>query len=218
MIVHEINGLVVRELPGTEYSYLRISPLRIQLGLMWITSLQRFCALSICPICPLAILTLKVGMPIMPLRKIRPKLGLCNGCRLQITSLRKCSIRSKILAGSFAGKEHSLPRIQIQSGADDLYFRLIRRQYPSRPASPWQLTKPKAVITYSGIRSSYPRICPWPIICCTVAGYWLTEADDITPTVMIGQPIMLFTQKFWRDSNKPCEMWYDFIFYDTNTP
>ncbi|XP_076950262.1 uncharacterized protein LOC143623182 [Bidens hawaiensis] len=48
-------------------------------------------------------LLLKVGVPIMLLRNINQKKGLCNGTRLQVVSLGKCVIEAKVVSGTNIG-------------------------------------------------------------------------------------------------------------------
>lgn len=78
---------------------------------------------------PPSLLKLKVGAPVMLMRNLRPKVGLCNGTRLIITAIHRHLIRAKILNGTFAGQVHLIPRIQLSSN-DNLHFTLNRHQYP----------------------------------------------------------------------------------------
>ena len=47
---------------------------------------------------------LKVGVPIILMRNLSPKQGLCNGTRLQITRLTRNCIETRILGGDFDGE------------------------------------------------------------------------------------------------------------------
>ena len=77
-------------------------------------------------------LRLKVGAPIMLLRNLRPREGLCNGTRLVIVSLSRYLIQARILTGSWAGTVHLIPRILLYSAEGELPFILSRRQFPVR--------------------------------------------------------------------------------------
>ena len=80
-------------------------------------------------------LSLKVGVPIILLRNINPKGGLCNGTRLQITHLGQWIIGAQILTGSFKGRRVMIPRITLtNNGESDMTCELRRRQFPIRLA------------------------------------------------------------------------------------
>ncbi|XP_076914911.1 uncharacterized protein LOC143574077 [Bidens hawaiensis] len=58
-------------------------------------------------------LLLKVGVPIMLLRNINQKKGLCNGTRLQVVSLGKRVIEAKVVYGTNIGFRTLLSRISL---------------------------------------------------------------------------------------------------------
>ncbi|KAE8209128.1 hypothetical protein CF326_g10124, partial [Tilletia indica] len=74
-------------------------------------------------------LVVKEGAPIMPLRNLDSKIGLCNGTRLVVISASRFLIRARIMSGDerFCGNEVFLPRIGIRSNEGVLPFRLVRR-------------------------------------------------------------------------------------------
>ncbi|XP_076934194.1 uncharacterized protein LOC143600366 [Bidens hawaiensis] len=75
-------------------------------------------------------LLLKVGIPIMLLRNINQKKGLCNGTRLQVVSLGKRVIEAKVVSGTNIGFRTLLSRISLTSSDKKLPFKLKRRQFP----------------------------------------------------------------------------------------
>ncbi|XP_076884735.1 uncharacterized protein LOC143534010 [Bidens hawaiensis] len=75
-------------------------------------------------------LILKVGVPVMLLRNIDQKKGLCNGTRLQIISLGACVIEVKILSRTNTGERISIPRITLTPSDKNITFKFTRRQYP----------------------------------------------------------------------------------------
>ncbi|CAN6708141.1 unnamed protein product [Malus baccata var. baccata] len=78
-------------------------------------------------------LTLKRGAPIMLLRNIDPKLGLCNGTRLLCRGSYRNLIDAEILTGQFAGFRVFLPRIPLKStDTVGLPFELTRKQLPMK--------------------------------------------------------------------------------------
>jgi ATP-dependent exoDNAse (exonuclease V) alpha subunit len=77
-------------------------------------------------------LRLKVGAPIILLRNLSPKNGMCNGTRLCVTRLGRRYIQARILGGDFDGQERLIPRIQLQSSPDEHVFIVRRIQFPVR--------------------------------------------------------------------------------------
>nr|XP_028954300.1 uncharacterized protein LOC114823117 [Malus domestica] len=76
-------------------------------------------------------LTLKRGDPIMLLRNVDPKLGLCNGTRLLCRGSYRNLIEAEILTGQFARSRVFLPRIPLKStDTAGLPFELTRKQFP----------------------------------------------------------------------------------------
>ncbi|XP_048447298.1 ATP-dependent DNA helicase pif1-like [Pyrus x bretschneideri] len=76
-------------------------------------------------------LTLKKGPPIMLLRNIDPKMGLCNGTRLACHGAYNNLIDAEILSGQFAGTRVFLPRISLKTTESaGLPFEMMRKQFP----------------------------------------------------------------------------------------
>nr|VDD13456.1 unnamed protein product [Brassica oleracea] len=77
-------------------------------------------------------LTLKVGAPVMLLRNINQKKGLCNGTRMILTHVGDRMLKAEIITGSHIGKEVLIPRIVLLYDETKLPFTLRRRQFPIR--------------------------------------------------------------------------------------
>ena len=75
-------------------------------------------------------LRLKVRTPIILLRNLSPKNGVCNGTRLCVTRLGRRCIQARILGGDFDGQERLIPRIELQSIPDEHAFIVRRTQFP----------------------------------------------------------------------------------------
>ncbi|XP_028091409.1 uncharacterized protein LOC114291740 [Camellia sinensis] len=73
---------------------------------------------------------LKVGCPIMLLRNIAPKDGLCNGTRLMVSRCNTRIIEAQILNGEKCGNLVFIPRISLTPSSSEMPFRMTRRQFP----------------------------------------------------------------------------------------
>ncbi|XP_048611725.1 ATP-dependent DNA helicase pif1-like [Brassica napus] len=77
-------------------------------------------------------LGLKVGAPVMMLRNLNQKYGLCNGTRMVVKRLGHRVIDAVILTGTNVGAEVLIPRIQLSPNDTTNPFTFRRRQFPVR--------------------------------------------------------------------------------------
>ena len=99
---------------------------------------------------PQHLLNLKPGMPIMLLRNINPRLGLCNGTRLIFD---KC-IDKKLLQCRIveSGRVVLIPRISFIPKPTEYPFDWQRRQFPVRPAFSMTINKSQGqTLKYAGV-------------------------------------------------------------------
>ena len=75
-------------------------------------------------------LVLKVGAPVMCLRNIDQRGGLCNGTRLQVVRMGVNNIEAKIISGGQVGTIVAIPRMVISPSDKKMPFQLNRRQFP----------------------------------------------------------------------------------------
>ncbi|PIA50920.1 hypothetical protein AQUCO_01100021v1 [Aquilegia coerulea] len=86
-------------------------------------------------------LQLKVVCPIMLLRNLQPRDGLCNGTRLMVVQFATRVIEAKILNGSHVGNYVFIPRITLQPSVSETPFQMARRQFPVRLAFAMTINK-----------------------------------------------------------------------------
>jgi hypothetical protein len=84
------------------------------------------------PSLPPSRLLLKVSAPVILLRNLYPKQGLCNGTRLAISRISPRIIEARILSGEFASQLRLIPRIKLTSTDSELPFIVTRVQFPLR--------------------------------------------------------------------------------------
>jgi hypothetical protein len=85
-----------------------------------------------CASLPPSKLSLKIGAPVILLRNLSARQGLCNGTRMIVTQLGRSCIGVKISGGEFDGQFRLLPRIKLTTLEGDLPFILTRKQFPIR--------------------------------------------------------------------------------------
>jgi hypothetical protein len=84
------------------------------------------------PSLPPAKLELRIGVPVILLRNLHPRDGLCNGTRLTISRMGRRCLEGKIMSGEFDGQVRLLPRIKLSSTLGELPFTLTRKQFSIR--------------------------------------------------------------------------------------
>ncbi|GJT93726.1 ATP-dependent DNA helicase RRM3-like protein, partial [Tanacetum coccineum] len=73
---------------------------------------------------------LKIGTPIMLMRNIDQRAGLCIGIRLQVLRMADNIIEAKIISGGSVGTICAIPRMIISLTDTKMPFKLNRRQFP----------------------------------------------------------------------------------------
>ncbi|GJU21852.1 ATP-dependent DNA helicase PIF1-like protein [Tanacetum coccineum] len=76
---------------------------------------------------PQHVIKLKIGTPVMLMRNIDQKAGLCNGTRLQVLRMGINVIEAKIISGGNVGKICAIPRMVITPLDTKMPFKLNRR-------------------------------------------------------------------------------------------
>jgi hypothetical protein len=101
---------------------------------------------------PLAKLELKCGCPIMILRNINPRNGICNGSRGILTRISSRILEVQLLTGGHIGKKVLIPRISNVPTDEQVGFKFIRRQFPVRVCFAMTINKSQGqTVRYVGL-------------------------------------------------------------------
>ncbi|XP_013745491.2 uncharacterized protein LOC106448109 [Brassica napus] len=130
---HEINSYLLSKVPSVEREFLSSDSVAFESTPEddWTNNYtQEYLNSLEFPGLPPHKLCLKVGSPVMMLRNLSQKNGLCNGTRMMISRLGHRVLQAELLTGTHVGDSVLIPRIQL-SPTDTVYpFTFRRRQYP----------------------------------------------------------------------------------------
>ena len=139
-----INDLLCEMVPGTNESFRSVDELDNDEGSL------RFTPEFLNTLNPNGFpphnLNLKPGMPLMLLRNINPRDGLCNGTKLVFER----ALANKVLQCRVAGSERTvfIPRIVLIPKPNEYPFSWQRRQFPVKPAFSTTINKSQGTIFY----------------------------------------------------------------------
>ncbi|XP_052622067.1 uncharacterized protein LOC128127551 [Lactuca sativa] len=133
-VVQEINDSLLKKFPRYEVEYLSSDSIcesefvhdQFDANLY---SLDVLSGLKVSSL-PNHKLVLKIGVPVMLLRNIDQKNGLCNDTRLQVISLGKRVIEARIITGTNIGNRTFIPRMSLTPSEKKISFKFTRRQFP----------------------------------------------------------------------------------------
>ncbi|XP_058225285.1 uncharacterized protein LOC131334341 [Rhododendron vialii] len=135
--VNAINCTALTIFPGNSYTYLAADKMSEDNG-MDRSITNRYPNEYLNSLDPTGLppfkLQLKAGCPIILLRNIAPKDGLCNGTRMMVVRCGSRIIEVKILTGAKFGQLAFIPRISLSPSSSDFPFHMTRRQFPIRLA------------------------------------------------------------------------------------
>jgi ATP-dependent DNA helicase PIF1 len=110
-------------------------------------------------------LQLKVGQPVILIRNIDPKRGLCNGTSLIVRGFGRKHVDCEILLGGFRGKRVFLPRIPLTTTDDGT------TPVPIKPAFAMTINKSQGQTLKAVGLSPSTSVHPWPTLCWFIAVY-----------------------------------------------
>ena len=131
--VTQFNERLLLELPGTMHYFHAANSMKEDEAVPGVEPLPVEFLQSIeLASLPPSKLCLKIGAPVILLRNLSPKQGLCNGTRMTITHLGRSSIDGVICGSQFYGQFRLLPRLHLTTLEGDLPFIMKRKQFPIR--------------------------------------------------------------------------------------
>ena len=150
-----INDRIVRDLPGEQVEYCSADTLvePTSMELLPQELLNDMQPSGMPPHC----LVLKPFMPVILLRNINKKAGLCNGTRLIVEELHPNHIKARIASGRYKGSIHFLFRIFCSAAESRVPFRLKRFQFPIVPCFAMTINKSQGqTLSHVGIALEQP--------------------------------------------------------------
>ena len=129
--VNDFNDVLVDRMPGEEICFEAANHVEVpedaaRAEPFAVAYLQCISLASISPSC----LRLKIGAPIILLRNLSLREGLCNGTRMRLLGIRRTCLQVAIMGEKLDGKICLLPRIKLTISDDDIPFILERTQFP----------------------------------------------------------------------------------------
>lgn len=154
--VHSLNHTVLQPFPGDFYdlwsadSYTRDGvtvddPLNLPVEFLHSLNASGL---------PLAHLQLKIGCPIIILRNLAQRLGLCNGSRATVLQISNRVLQVRLMGGEHDGEVAFIPRITLSPSDKDTNFgiKLKRRQFPVQLAFALTINKAQGQsVKYVGV-------------------------------------------------------------------
>ncbi|PIA56622.1 hypothetical protein AQUCO_00700758v1 [Aquilegia coerulea] len=133
--VEKLNSYIISTIPGESHIYLSadmLSPMSGGPDIQDVSPPIEFLNSMIISGLPNHKIELKLGVPIMLLRNINQRFGLCNGTRLIVTKLGAKFIQAKVITGNNIGRTFNINRIVLTSDDPKSSFTITRVQLPIR--------------------------------------------------------------------------------------
>ena len=173
-----VNGMLMEHLPGDSQTFYSVDSASTEEGDPAEEATAEYLRTVDLPGIAPPVLELKVGAPVMLMRNLNPRVGLCNGTRLVITRLGRRVVEARILMGDYKGSLHCIPRMPLSSLAGDLPWIVTRHQFPLRPC--FAMTVNKSQGQTLGIVGVNLEVSPFAHGQLNVALSRGTEARSIT--------------------------------------
>jgi len=131
--VNDFNDVLLGRMPGEEHRFEAVNHVNMseEAAIAEPFAVEYLQSISLASIPPSS-LRLKIGAPLILIRNLSPREGLCNGTRMRVLGIRRTCLQVAILGGKFDGMIRLLPRIKLTTSEEDLPFILERTQFPVR--------------------------------------------------------------------------------------
>jgi len=131
--VNEFNNVLLDRMPGLEHRFEAVNhvEMREEDAVSEPFAAQYFQSIELASIPP-SCLKLQIGAPVILIRNLSPKQGLCNGTRMRVLGIGRNCLQIAILGSKWDGEVRLLPRIKLTTSEEDLPFILERKQFPIR--------------------------------------------------------------------------------------
>ena len=160
--VHSINQSILNQMSGDELTHLSADYVIVEAGAdnndidnqVPIEQLRSLQPTGFPP----STLHLKIGCPLILLRNLSPRLGLCNGTRMTLLQNHHRLLEVVILGGDHHGQHAFIPRITLMPTKSFEYpFKWERRQFPVQLAFAMSINKAEGQsLTHVGIDLTTP--------------------------------------------------------------
>ena len=128
---NNFNNVLLERLPGLEHRFEAVNNVNVDEGAaaaepFAVEYLQSINLASIRPSC----LKLKIGAPLILLRNLSLREGMCNGTMMRVLGISRTCLQVSIPGGKFDGMIRLLPRIKLTTTEEDFSFILECTQFP----------------------------------------------------------------------------------------
>ncbi|KAL7588139.1 hypothetical protein Lser_V15G39993 [Lactuca serriola] len=155
---------------------------------------------------PAHALRLKVKAPVMLLRNINQREGLCNGTRLIVSQLLPTVVEAIIITGTCIGKRVYIPRIKFIHKPPDLPFAFERKQFPIKICYAMTINKSQGQsLKKIGIYLPQPVFTHGQLYLTIMS--IMTNISDLKYACE-GGPLQVRILRKWKSDYRRYETWY----------
>jgi len=130
--VNNFNNTLLDKMPGTEHRFEAVNTIEAsEQAAAELYAAEYLQSINLASISPSSH-RLKIGVPLMLIRNLSLKHGICNGTRLRLLGINRNCLQVAILGVRWDGEISLLPCIKLTTSDEDRLFILERKQFPVR--------------------------------------------------------------------------------------